>query len=301
MWSKLSATESAPSPLNVSCCADLPDAEVTLLLKGRSMTLLGRLGRSVFLVAHSSERFAAKICRITNSIGKLPLQTPQAQLEREASLLTGVLSGCRGVPSASLLRTESHLILLLQPVGCSLDGVKPPPSELDERLEYWAHELAGILNDVHRRGVMHRDIRPENIMIADDDQLILLDFGLAGLVGDVVEQSLIVAGTPAYASSNYDLGVPMSPWDDVEAAGFTLHALRIGISQWVDLVRAGRKPSFAALCRQDPVVGLLPSLVLVRPRTTSPFLLYRSVPFIGAVLCVLVLLILYALRNILLV
>lgn len=76
----------------------------------------------------------------------------------------------------------------------------------------------------HRTGVVHRDYKPDNVLVAADGSSKLVDFGIAVNHGSTVE----VAGTPAYMAPEQWQGEPASPAADVYAATATFYECLTG-------------------------------------------------------------------------
>ncbi|MEG8280199.1 serine/threonine-protein kinase [Streptomyces sp. AHA2] len=90
------------------------------------------------------------------------------------------------------------------------------PLEPEAALAVLKGSLLGLA-DAHRVGVVHRDYKPENVLVAPDGTSTLVDFGIAVDAGT----SAGVAGTPAYMSPEQWTGAPASPAADVYAATAT--------------------------------------------------------------------------------
>lgn len=92
-----------------------------------------------------------------------------------------------------------------------------------------ARRLCRVLRHVHSRGVLHRDIKPENIMLNDDGQVWLLDWGLAALEVETAGENRLTAentflGTLRYAAPEQIQG-QRSTLNDVFGLGATLYEL----------------------------------------------------------------------------
>ena len=83
--------------------------------------------------------------------------------------------------------------------------------------------LARALGALHRRSILHRDVKPENVHLGTDDEVRLLDFGVAisGLSPQLSVRTQ--AGTPSYQAPEQFAGTPASPRTDLYAAGVTLY------------------------------------------------------------------------------
>jgi serine/threonine protein kinase len=106
------------------------------------------------------------------------------------------------------------------------DGAQP-----EEQVLEWAEQLLAALGYCHGRGVIHRDIKPQNIIVTPDGQAVLVDFGLVKLWDPSAPETRTVmrgAGTPEYAPpEQYDMGVGHTDQrSDIYSVGATLyHAL----------------------------------------------------------------------------
>ena len=85
-----------------------------------------------------------------------------------------------------------------------------------------AHGMAEALAAIHAAGVVHRDLKPGNVMLTDD-RPIVIDFGIAQ-AGDATRltQTGLVMGTPGYLAPEVIEGEPASPASDVHSWGSTM-------------------------------------------------------------------------------
>ena len=96
----------------------------------------------------------------------------------------------------------------------------------DKALEI-ARQLCAGLAAAHDKGVVHRDLKPGNIMLDGKGQLRITDFGLAGVAGEVKD---IRSGTPAYMAPEQRSGREVTARSDIYALGVVLHEVFTGRS-----------------------------------------------------------------------
>ena len=94
----------------------------------------------------------------------------------------------------------------------------------DKALEI-ARQLCAGLAAAHDKGVLHRDLKPGNIMLDGQGQLRITDFGLAGVAGEVKD---IRSGTPAYMAPEQRAGQEVTARSDIYALGVVLHEIFTG-------------------------------------------------------------------------
>lgn len=92
------------------------------------------------------------------------------------------------------------------------------------------HQLAQALASAHERGVVHRDVKPENLLVDADGVLKVMDFGIAWLAKrpDTLTQDGLVIGTPAYMPPEQLLDSIIDERVDLYAAGVVLYECATG-------------------------------------------------------------------------
>jgi hypothetical protein len=90
-----------------------------------------------------------------------------------------------------------------------------------------ARQICAGLAAAHARGVLHRDLKPQNIMLDGRGKVRLTDFGLAGLA-ETIQGDDVGSGTPAYMSPEQLSGREVTPKSDIYALGLVLYELFTG-------------------------------------------------------------------------
>ncbi|MCC6511047.1 MAG: serine/threonine protein kinase, partial [Pirellulaceae bacterium] len=127
--------------------------------------------------------------------------------------------------------------------GCSLHELTRDSRISPERVARYIAQIARAVDVVHRHGILHGDIKPQNILIEiPTDRPMISDFGLAGLdAASAITSEVGIAGTPAYMAPELaaatlnrrtedDIAACRSVSSDVYSLGATLWAALSGCS-----------------------------------------------------------------------
>jgi serine/threonine protein phosphatase PrpC len=151
----------------------------------------------------------------------------------------------RHFPEVHAVSQRQHLYYVMREYsGSTLAQLQEQAGPLP--LAQWldlAERLLRAVGMLHRRQILHRDIKPENLLLGDDGELRLLDFGLAYCPGLSEDQPSTLPGTPSYIAPEAFGGGTPTPQQDLYAVGVTLYFLLTGHYPYGE-VEAFQRPRF---------------------------------------------------------
>jgi serine/threonine-protein kinase len=165
---------------------------------------------------------------------KLPRQElapeEEARVDREARLLRSLasphLAGFHGL----YLDAQGQLALVYdlvpgQDLGARSRGQPPGRAEVQR----WVGDVAAGLTTLHEAGLVHRDVKPENVQVTPEGRAVLLDFGmLRPTTGETVTATGMVLGTPEFLAPEQVEGTRAGAPADVYALGCLAYELLEG-------------------------------------------------------------------------
>jgi serine/threonine protein kinase len=150
------------------------------------------------------------------------------------------------------------------------------------RLRAALAQVADALAYVHSRGLVHRDVKPSNVMVDDRRTARLMDFGLVKTERDEEEtltQAGRVVGTYRYMSPEQAQGLPVDPRSDLYSLGIILYELLAGVPPfsssepvglWREILTARPPPVLACNPGADPALARLAEALLEKDPARRP-------------------------------
>ncbi|MFD8979315.1 serine/threonine-protein kinase [Streptomyces sp. NPDC059564] len=154
------------------------------------------------------------------------------RLEREAWAAARVTH--RGVVTVYDVATEDDRPWIVMELvrGLSLAEVLEGEGPMTpQRAAHLGEQVLAALRSAHEAGVLHRDVKPANVLIANDGRVVLSDFGIASLEGSsAITMTGEVVGSPEFLAPERALGREPGPESDLWSLGVMLYAAVEGIS-----------------------------------------------------------------------
>jgi serine/threonine protein kinase len=151
------------------------------------------------------------------------------RFEREAKAIAG-LHHRNILPVYDFGQDEGYSYLVMRYIegARTLREVMSEPLTL-ERIATLIEQIAAALNHAHKQGVIHRDVKPANVLM-DEDWALLTDFGLAKMTEESVKLTGtgVGVGTPAYMSPEQGQGAEVDHRTDIYSLGIILFEMLTG-------------------------------------------------------------------------
>jgi serine/threonine protein kinase len=191
---------------------------------------LGHGGMSVVYLAHDpviGRDVAIKV--LLSNLSSQP--AARARFEREARIVAA-LEHPAIVPIYDFGEQDGQPFLVMRYMsGGSLADLLSYGRLNLQDTAHIVRRLAGALDEAHARGIIHRDIKPGNILFDSHGEAFLTDFGIGKLYEDGQNMTItgsVVLGTPAYMSPEQALGKPLDPRSDVYSLGAVMFEMLSG-------------------------------------------------------------------------
>jgi serine/threonine protein kinase len=190
---------------------------------------LGRGGMATVYAAHDialDRRVAIKV--ISPSLGASP---PLVERFRREARTAASLSHPNIIPIYSVRHADRLLYFVMKHVdGRPLDSILRETGALPvPTVQAILGQVAGAVGYAHRHGVVHRDIKPGNIILDDEGWCVVTDFGIAKVAeSEGLTTSGMMVGTPAYMSPEQCLSNDISGATDQYALGVVAYEMLTG-------------------------------------------------------------------------
>src|ERR1700758_2187103 len=166
---------------------------------------------------------------------------------------------------------EGRPWIIMQLVSAqSLDQVLSTSGPLSpRRTAEMGRQLLAALSSAHAAGVLHRDVKPSNVLLGRDDHAVLTDFGIATFAGDTrLTQTGMVMGSPGFTAPERIRGEDATPASDLWSLGATLYAAVEGHGPFER--RGGAITTMSAIINEEapvaPTAGALAPGLAALPR-----------------------------------
>ncbi|MFE6837653.1 serine/threonine-protein kinase [Streptomyces sp. NPDC057705] len=220
---------------------------------------------------------AVKEVRAPAGLDPAELQRMYRRLEREAWAAARVSH--RGVVTVYDVASEDGRPWIVMELvrGLSLaDALEAEGPMTPQRAAHIGEQVLAALRSAHDAGVLHRDVKPGNVLIANDGRVVLSDFGIASLEGSsAITMTGEVVGSPEFLAPERALGRDPGPGSDLWSLGVMLYAAVEGVTPFrratpLDTLRAVVDAELPPARRAGPLEPVLEGLLRKDPAERLP-------------------------------
>ncbi|MET7716706.1 serine/threonine-protein kinase [Streptomyces sp. NPDC005407] len=209
--------------------SEVPGDERLVAGRYRLLSPLGEGGMGVVWRARDellAREVAVKEVRAPAALGTTDEQRLYARLEREA-WAAGRISHRNVVTVYDVATEDGRPWIVMELVrGLALSDVLDAEGPLPpQRVAHIGAEILAALRAAHEAGVLHRDVKPGNVLIANDGRVVLTDFGIATVEGTSnLTMTGELIGSPEFLAPERALGRTPGPESDLWSLGVLLYA-----------------------------------------------------------------------------
>jgi len=166
-----------------------------------------------------------------------PIVNNTKLLKNEAKIYRYLLN-TNGIPDVKWFgKDETNYYMVLNLLGKSLQDIKNDKQFFSITLiSKIAIKILKILKELHNKSIIHRDIKPDNFLLSINNEIYLIDFGLASVENNddnsENKKSNGIIGSKTYASLNAHDLIQLSRRDDLESLGYMLLYFHLGELPW---------------------------------------------------------------------
>lgn len=194
----------------------------------RFLEVLGRGGMGVVIKAHDS--LLNRVVAIKMLAGELEQNEEAQRIFLEEARSLAPLSHPNLVAIHDIQHLQGHTLMVLEfVVGQNLDKrlQVEGPVPIDTVLRY-VIQMARAASFMHSKGFIHRDLKPGNVIVGDNDAVKIIDFGLARSLDQISMKGTQIRGTPAYMAPEQIRGLDLTAKVDTYQLGVTIYELLTG-------------------------------------------------------------------------
>jgi len=200
---------------------------------------LGRGGMSIVYLARDRELGRDVAIKVIHTASGIDDETIARQLNEARTVAQLQHPNVVAIHAVKRLSTRGLALVMQYIPGRSLErAIHEDGPFAPERAEAVLVDIAAALSYAHARGVVHRDVKPENIFLNDETgRALLSDFGIA-LSAEMRRQTPsadLLVGTPAYMSPEQIDGQSLDGRSDLFSLGLVGYEMLMGVRPWVDM------------------------------------------------------------------
>ena len=174
----------------------------------------------------SNKKFACKILEKLN----IKEKDDKKRCQREMSILLQ-MNNKNVIKTSEIISDSSRFYIIMEycPKGELFNHIVEEQHFNEEKSAYYYYQLILGVDYIHSKNVCHRDLKPENLLLNEDNELKIIDFGLSNFYFGEEKLLKTPCGSPCYASPEMILGKDYDGYCiDVWSSGIILYAMLCG-------------------------------------------------------------------------